>query len=524
MKPAPNTQDGDSGCVVIVDDVPDNLLLLTRTLRQHGYQVRAAATGMMGLETIQAEPPDLVLLDLMLPDLDGCEVCRRLKEQPRSADVPVIFLTAHNQTGDVVRAFQAGGVDYVSKPFQMEELLARIRTQVRLRRAERDRARMEQKLYETQRLESLAILAGGIAHDFNNLLTVILGNAELVRMDLPAESPLVGLVRQVESAGNRAADLCRQMLAYSGRSRFRLEAIDLNVLVRDQAELLRPTLPARADLRLELAPRLPPFQGEASQVRQIVTNLVHNSSEALKEGVGTITLRTSSCQATREMLAEGYLSPDLPEGEYVSLEVADDGCGMTPETMRRVFDPFFTTKFVGRGLGLAAVLGIVRGHKGSIQVQSTPGQGALFRVQFPAQETGVRKPSFLTPDSCLLTPKGSILVVDDEEGVRLLISLLLEQAGYSVIPAAGGQEALAQLTQPEQAIRLVLLDLTMPELDGVGTFHAIRQARPDLPVILMSGFCEQEATVRFGSGLAGFLQKPFQGPVLLAKVKQALNR
>ncbi len=534
------------GCVVIVDDVPDNLQLLTRTLRQHGYQVRAAATALMGLATIQAEPPDLVLLDLMLPDLDGWEVCRRLKESPETADIPIIFLTARNQTRDVVRAFQVGGVDYVSKPFQVEELLARIRTHIRLRRAECERARMERRLHETQKLESLVSLASGVAHDFNNLLTVILGNAELVRMELPLGSPVQDLLKQVESAGQRAAELCRQMLAYSGRSRFRVETLDLNVLVREQADLLRHVLPARGVLGLNLAPSLPPFQGESSQVRQVVTSLVHNACEALPDGIGSVTVSTTLCQASKDMLAAGYLAPDLPAGDYLCLEVRDDGCGMPAETLTRVFDPFFTTKFVGRGLGLAAVLGIVRGHKGSIQAQSAPGQGTCFRVLLPAspipaalvrpplpdKETGRQGDKetevAVSLSPCLLVSlsgsgvPGSILVVDDEEEVRHLTGLLLEQAGYAVLRAAGGREALAYLSRSASAIRLVLLDLTMPEMDGAETFQAIHQAYPELPVILMSGYTEQEATVLFATGLAGFLQKPFQSPTLLAKVRQTL--
>ncbi len=504
-----------------MDDIPDNLQLLTRTLRQHGYQVRAAATGGMGLETIQAEPPDLILLDLMLPDLDGCEVCQRLKQLPETADIPVIFLTARNQTQDVIRAFQVGGVDYVSKPFQMEELLARIGTHIRLRRAEVDRARIERRLHEMQKLESLAVLAGGIAHDFNNLLTVILGNAELVRNDLPLNSPAQGLLQQVESAGHRAAELCRQMLAYSGRSRFFLETIDLNTLIREQADLLRHAVPSRGTLRFQLAPTLPPFQGEVSQIRQVLTNLVHNAGEALNEGPGTVTVATSSCQTDKARLATGYLTPDLPEGEYIVLEVSDTGCGMTPEVMARVFDPFFTTKFLGRGLGLAAVLGIVRGHKGSIEVESTSGKGTCFRVLLPASPV----PATTFSSHNLHKPRqpGAILVVDDESGVRQLTGLLLEQAGYCVILAGGGQGALDRLKQPEQPIRLVLLDLTMPEMDGVETFRLLHQAYPDLPVILMSGFTKQEATVRITSGLAGFLHKPFQSPALLAKVREVLG-
>jgi len=511
------------GCIVIVDDVPDNLQLLMRTLRQHGYKVRAAATGAMGLETIRAEPPDLVLLDLMLPDLDGYEVCQQLKQNPETAKVPVIFLTARSQTSDVVRAFAAGGVDYVSKPFQIEEILARIDTQIRLRRAELDQVQIERRLHETQKLESLAVLAGGIAHDFNNLLTVILGNVELASQELPTDSTIRPLLAQIESASHRAACLCAQMLAYSGRSRFRSETLDLSATVRDVAEVLRHTLPPRAALRLQLEPLLPPVQGDASQIQQVLTNLVLNSGEALPDGSGTITVTTSSCLADKNMLQAGYLAPDLPAGEYVCLEVSDTGSGMTPETLARIFDPFFTTKFVGRGLGLAAVLGIVRGHGGTIQVESTLSAGSRFRVLFPAVPVTSAASKVTPPATPGEREQGKILVVDDEEMVCRVTTYVLENAGFSVARASGGREALL-LLRSGQAFRLVLLDLTMPEMDGAEVFEEIYRLYPRLPVLLLSGFSEEEATRRITSpGLAGFLQKPYQGSELVARVNAILS-
>jgi two-component system, cell cycle sensor histidine kinase and response regulator CckA len=532
MTEAQLTPKRPQGCIVIIDDVPDNLQLLTRTLRQHGYQIRAAATGAMGLETIRAELPDLILLDLMLPDMDGYFVCQQLKEQPETAKVPVIFLTARNQTSDIVRAFGAGGVDYVSKPFQMEELLARIDTHLRLRWAELDRAQIERRLHETQKLESLAVLAGGIAHDFNNLLTVIQGNAELAGQHLSAEGfseqdrgMLSPLLEQIESASHRASGLCAQMLAYSGRSRFRLDNLDLSALVRDLADLLRHTIPARASLRLQLDPKLPPLLGDAAQIRQFLTNLVHNAGEALRQGAGVITITTSSRHADKSELAAGYLSPDLPEGEYVRVEIRDDGHGMTPEVVARVFDPFFTTKFVGRGLGLAAVLGIVRGHLGAIQVESTPGVGSCFRVLLPAgtSTAPVVSTSPANLPASERPEQGAVLVVDDEEAVRGVTGRILEHAGFRVLLANSGREALHQL-QSGQAIGLVLLDLTMPEMDGAETFQEIHRLHPDVPVILLSGFSEAEATSRVNSpGLAGFLKKPYQGSELIARVKSVLG-
>jgi len=525
MSPAQDTQEGKQGCVVLIDDVPESLHLLTTTLRQHNYLVLTATSGPKGLQLIQTEQPDLILLDLLMPDMDGLEVCRRLKEQPETARIPIIFLTGSEDPEDIIRAFHAGGVDYVSKPYSITELLARISTQIRLRRADEERWRIERRLCETQKLESLAVLAGGIAHDFNNLLTVILGGAELAEADLPAGARALGFLQQIASAARRAAVLCEQMLAYSGRGRFHLSQVDLGATVRGMANVLRHPLPAKAALRLQLADQLPAIQADETQVRQLITNLILNAAEALGTNGGTITLATGSTHADRATLESGYLAPDLPEGEYVFLEVQDTGCGMSPEVQARIFDPFFTTKFVGRGLGLAAVLGIVRGHNGTIQVESESGKGSLFRVLLPRGDlpqptrTGRFAPPQLPPD------RGGILVVDDEEQVRKVIGQMLGNAGYTGVLAGSGQEALNLLRQPDQTVRLVLLDLTMPEMDGVETFRNLHLLFPGLPVVLMSGYTEEESVNRFrGGGLSGFIQKPFKGPDLVAKVWEVLQK
>ncbi|MEQ2006185.1 MAG: PAS domain S-box protein, partial [Limisphaerales bacterium] len=249
--------------------------------------------------------------------------------------------------------------------------------------AEQERQRMELKLQETQKLESLGVLAGGIAHDFNNLLTSILGNASLARMDLPPRSPVEHSLEQIEKASLRAADLCRQMLAYAGKGRFVVQPFDLTQLVQDTAHLLQVSVSKKAVLKFDLDAGLPPVLADASQLRQIVMNLVINASEAIGDRSGVIALSTGLVRADRRYLADTHLAGNLPEGDYVFLEVSDTGCGMTPELRARIFEPFFTTKFAGRGLGLAAVLGIVRGHRGALRVYSEPGKGSSFKLLLP---------------------------------------------------------------------------------------------------------------------------------------------
>ena len=392
------------------------------------------------------------------------------------------------------------------------------------KQAEEERQRVERKLQEAQKLESLGVLAGGIAHDFNNLLTGVLGNASLVRMDLPESSPLHPCLGQIEEAAQRAADLCKQMLAYAGKGRFVIQQVDLSTLVRETTHLLESSIAKGAVLQFHLADDLPAVSADATQLRQIVMNLVLNASEAIGTRSGTIRITTGLVQANRADLAGTLAAPDLPEGDYVFLEVGDNGRGMTPETRAKIFDPFFTTKFTGRGLGLAAVLGIVRGHKGSLKVTSDPDQGTTFRILLPRAGAPTKAPS--APDSAtgLWRGTGTVLVVDDEAAVRITAGRMLETMGFRVLLAENGLEAVECFREEGANIRAVLLDLTMPHLDGEGTFRELRRMRPDVRVLLMSGFNEQDAIRGFiGKGLAGFVQKPFATEDLRARMKEILG-
>ena len=378
------------------------------------------------------------------------------------------------------------------------------------RSAEEQRQTMERKFQETQKLESLGVLAGGIAHDFNNLLTGILGNACLARMDLPPESPLHSSLEQIELSSQRAADLCKQMLAYSGKGRFAIKRLDVSVLVRETVHLLQLSISKKAVLKLDLAGPLPEVLADGTQLRQIIMNLVMNASDALGDKGGQIAIRTSALRADKNYLGRLVGADDLTEGDYVALEVTDNGCGMSAETQAKIFEPFFTTKFTGRGLGLSAVLGIVRGHKGALNVYSEPGRGTTFKLLLPAAGAAAGDTTTERRATPQWRGEGTVLVVDDEESVRRVAGRMLAALGFEVITARDGVEGLNAFRAAGETICAVLLDLTMPRLDGEETFRELRQLRPDARVILMSGFSEQEAGARFvGKGLAGFLQKPF---------------
>jgi PAS domain S-box-containing protein len=413
----------------------------------------------------------------------------------------------------------------VRREGQTVSLVASSRDITERRRAEQERAALGRKLQQTQKLESLGVLAGGIAHDFNNLLTGILGNANLARVESPAGSPALPYLDQIEQICLRAAELCKQMLAYAGKGRFVVEGLDLNRVVADVTHLLQVSISKAAVLKFGLTPRLPPVRADASQLRQVVMNLVINASEAVGDKGGVITLSTGVVRADRDYLRDALLDPDLPAGDYVALVVSDDGPGMTEEVRAKIFDPFFTTKFTGRGLGLAAVQGIVRGHKGALKVSSESGRGTTFTVLFPRAEGAVEAaaPAAEGPAEGW-RGEGTVLVADDEEPVRGVAAHMLESLGFRVVLAADGQEAVARFRADPFAYRLVLLDLTMPRLGGEEVFRELRQLRPDVRVLLMSGYTEQEVTTRFaGQGLAGFLQKPFQMATLQAKVRQILG-
>ena len=378
------------------------------------------------------------------------------------------------------------------------------------RQALDEREQLNRKMQETQKLESLGVLAGGIAHDFNNLLTGIIGNASMAAMDLPEDSPIQEYVAQINEASERAADLCRQMLAYSGRGRFFVQRIDLGRLVEETAQMLKISIGKKAALRFHLEKNLPAMEGDPTQIRQIIMNLVINASEAIGEKGGVIDLSAGVTTVDRACLAGTMGAPELPEGDYVFLEVSDDGSGMSAETQARIFDPFFTTKFTGRGLGLAAVLGIVRGHRGAMKVESEPGCGTTFRLLFPA----VSDPVDAAQPGSLSQPEwrgeGTVLLVDDEDAIRSTVARMLRTMGLDPVPVADGREAVEMFRAAPARFKLVLLDLTMPEMDGEQTFTELRRLSGDVRVVLMSGYNQQEALTRFtGKGLSNFLQKPF---------------
>jgi signal transduction histidine kinase/CheY-like chemotaxis protein/predicted hydrocarbon binding protein len=377
-----------------------------------------------------------------------------------------------------------------------------------------ERKRLEEKLMHTQKLESLGVLAGGIAHDFNNLLVTILGNASLAKNLLSSDPTVAPLLSEIELGARRAAELTRQMLDYSGQGKFKLQPLDLPEAAREMAGLLRAMIPPTVALHYQVQEGLRPIEADPAQIRQVIMNLITNAAESMVGRTGRIVISVEQVQVSALALEE-YPNHAATPGKFLSLEVSDEGTGMDDETRRRMFDPFFTTKFKGRGLGMAAVLGIVRSHSGAIRTESQKGVGTRVRVLLPAREAERPELSRAKPT------RGTVLVVDDDNGVQLVVRRALSSQGFGVIVASSGADALRLFEERQHEIDLILMDVTMPHMSGVEALRRIRAAGSDVPVVLSSGY-SVEVITQDSPQFFGYLQKPYDVPQLLAVASDAI--
>jgi signal transduction histidine kinase len=416
----------------------------------------------------------------------------------------------------------------ISSPGTVVSLLrifsARAASEMERRSTEAARQVLEEQMQHAQKLESLGVLAGGIAHDFNNLMTAMLGHLNVAQMKLAPESPAIPNLESLEKIIHRAADLTRQMLAYSGKGRFVVRPYNLNQVVQEVTHLLEVSISKKVALRYDLAPVLPMVEADAAQIQQVIMNLVTNAADAIGDHEGTIRLTTGTLEVDRPYLEQAFQGQGLAPGNYVSLEVTDSGCGMSPDVLARIFDPFFTTKVAGRGLGLSATIGILKGHRAGLRIYSEVGKGTTFKLLFPSSEVQQAEASGQIAIPALMK-KATVLLVDDEEMIREAATDVLESIGLQVVCAEDGQEALDIIHSGHPPVDLVLMDLTMPRMDGREAFRALHRTHPDLPVILCSGYSEKECTEELaGRGLAAFLQKPYTLRHLETTVLEVLAR
>jgi PAS domain S-box-containing protein len=392
------------------------------------------------------------------------------------------------------------------------------------RQAEQARRALETRALQSQKLESLGVLAGGIAHDFNNLLTSILGHASLALADLPPDAPARASVQQVIDSAHDAAELTRQMLAFAGHGSINLRLLDLSASIEEMAPLLEISVSKKAIVEQRLAHDLPQIASDPTQLRQILIALATNASEAIGDRQGRITISTSLMRCSRAFLDQAQCEGHLPEGYYVCLTVSDTGCGIDEAVAPKIFEPFFTTKFTGRGLGLAAVLGIVRAHHGGIRVESRPGVGTTFQVLLPPCNQRAEALARKVEPAGSWHGSGLALVADDEDFVRASAVRILKRAGFEVVSAGDGLEAIDQARAHGTAVRLVLLDASMPRVDGLEAFREIRRLCPEAKVILSSGYTEQEITGKLPEAeVDGFAQKPYGVDDLMAVVRKAFE-
>jgi PAS domain S-box-containing protein len=641
------------GRVLIVDDSEESLKLLSGILGAEGYDVRPADSGELALAAMALSPPEVVLLDMRMPGMDGLEVCRKIKACPAGSQIPVIFLSASLDVEDRLEGLECGAVDFITKPFRREELLARLKTHLELARlrieleqrvTERTmelqsanmqlhaelahRRRVEEELRESeqrfrsmadtapvgiwindeggslayvsqwcldfsgcraeelagdrwlalihpedrnrteetlnasvtgqrpfqlefrlrrfdgayrwtastgkprfvqgkfvghigsmvdiselkriqeqamamQKLESLGVLAAGIAHDFNNLLSTILAYADLALHEVDEDSAARESVSNISSVAVRASEIVKLLLTYAGQADTNIsEPVDLSALIKEMLQLVQISVPKTTALKTDLAQDLPLISGNSGQVRQIILNLVVNASESLEERPGTVAVSTSLSRT--DQLPVDQVPPGLADGTYVLLKVSDTGCGMTEDTRIRIFDPFFSTKFLGRGLGLACVQGILRAIHGGISVTSSPGQGSIFVVWLPVWQGRLEAAQTRTVE--LNTPC-TVLLIDDEDGLRLAVARSLQREGFSVLAARDGFEGIQLFTKHASRIGLIILDLTLPGMSGRDVWAEIRRLRSDVPVLFTTA---QSPTGTDETDGGRFLRKPYR--------------
>jgi CheY-like chemotaxis protein len=500
------------GRILVVDDDEINRDMLCRQLSRQQLEVVTAPDGATAIGMLRAQRFDILLLDLMMPGMDGFEVLKAVKGDPALFGVAVIMVSALDEMDSMARSIEAGAEDYLFKPVNPTLLRARIKSTL-------EKLRAEEAVRRKQRLESIGLLAAGIAHDFNNLLTGIIGYSQLLRQVLtaPADREMVDAILR---GGERAAELTRQLLAYSGKGVLRMQTVNLASLIRESEGLIHASLPAEVRLQLQLGPA-PPVIADVNQLRRVLLNLTLNAAEAIgPDSAGLVSIETG----TEEVAAGAQFDviPDeLQPGLYAWVEVRDSGCGMDTATRSKIFEPFFTTKFLGRGLGLAAVAGIVRSHKGLLRVSGAPGQGTALRLYFPvAAEEEMGALAGEKHGAGAIAPV--TLVVEAESEVRQIVKVTLERTGRGVVLADSAKEAMEALQRLRDRIDSVLLDCNTALMDGSEVLARLRELCPAVKVIISSGLVHSEAEERFqAAGAAGYLQKPYRMSELLSLLEKA---
>ena len=494
--------------ILIVDDLAANRLTLVELLAADGFNLVEAGDGAQALEMAAENPPDLVMLDVMMPGMDGYEVCRRLRADARLAEIPVLLVTALDDQASRLTGIEAGADDFITKPFNRAELRARVRTITRLNRFRR-LTETQRQLLHSQRLENVGMLAAGIAHDINNALLPIILSGPIMRNYVtdPAGQRLLGIVERCAESGS---GLVRQLLSFARGTGDKRKLLQARHILKELDELVQSTFPKSIRVRAVLPAELWPIMANPTLIHQVFLNLCVNARDAMPQG-GDLTITAEN----------RTLDADARPGAYLTVEVRDTGSGIPPEMLAQIWEPFFSTKGKGTGLGLSTVRGIVNQHAGAVTVQTQVGRGTAFTVYLPAADGvgGVARP----PAVPFARGNGElILVADDEEPVRVVVAQILTTYGYKVITACDGADAIVQFATRAGEVRMLLTEMMMPVLGGSALATALRRLNPSMPIIAMSG-APSHADSPHKEFTQAFLAKPFQAESLLLMVRRTLD-
>ncbi|HEV8427308.1 MAG TPA: response regulator [Pyrinomonadaceae bacterium] len=509
------------GKILLIEDDVELMNVLVDVLTEQHYEVTGLTSAIEGLECLHHESYDILLSDLMMPEMDGLELLHAALQVDRN--LVCILMTGQGTIQSAVEAMKIGAFDYLLKPFRLNcvnpvlnrALHARRQRLEKVRREldeQRMRLQTEEQLRQSQKMEAIGQLAGGVAHDFNNLLTAINGYSELALRRISSEDPLTKNLEEIKKAGNRAASLTRQLLAFSRKQAVEPRVLDLNSIVADVEKMLRRIIGENIELRTELAASLGSVRVDAGQLEQVLMNLAVNARDAMPDG-GKLLIKTANVN-----LENTNAETVANSGPHVMLAVSDNGIGMSQETQAHIFEPFFTTKGKGRGtgLGLSMVYGIVQQFNGSLSVESEEQKGSRFKVYLPQVNPDENDTCKQEPPAQEIEGSETVLVVEDEDIVRHLAKQILKLHGYSVLDAANGGAALRICEQHTGPIQLLLSDVIMPEMGGVELSRRLSSIRPDIKVLFMSGYTEE-------IGPTNFIHKPFSHHDLVSKVREVLD-
>ncbi|MBD3224790.1 MAG: response regulator [Caldithrix sp.] len=496
--------------ILLVDDYPDNLLVLSKMLRDAGYTLAVAQSADEALEIIKDKLPALFILDIMMPDMDGFELCRQLKQNDRTAHTPVIFLTALDDVDNKVKAFRAGGTDYITKPFSREEVLARVNALFDRMQMQKKQQEIERRLMEVQKFKSMENMAGAIAHNFNNLLMVILGNLELIASKSANNADIMNFLNDTREAANRAASISGLMLTYVGQRIGEFKSILVNHLVRDSLDLLRASLKENIELVVQMSDERLMFSGDWAQSQQALINVFQNAVEAIGDNDGQIILRTGSMQCDSACFNHPFDLDEFTEGKYVYFEIVDDGVGMDSETLNRIYDPYFSSKFTGRGLGMAAVSGIIRSHSGTILIDTQPDEGTGVRVLLPALDDSRVERSETSSGDFSRDEFGQVLLIEQDDSLNKAGAKLLTSLGFHVNTAGDKPAALQIFEERKDNILLVIVDWNLLKAESFKLLNELRSLTADVKIVIASHHPEREIREELDRlEVNGFLQKPF---------------